>query len=265
MQKLNEIRAAVRDRRPLIHCITNPISINQCANAVLAAGARPIMAEHPAEVKEITESADALVLNLGNITDVRMESMEIALRAAKEKGIPVVLDAVGTACSGLRREFAARLLATAAPAVLKGNYSEIYALYRTAYRASGVDADAALGEDEVREAAGELAGKYGITVLASGKTDIVTDGTWFALIRNGTPQLAAVTGTGCMLGVLCGAYLPVCPGMEAAAAACAMLGCCGQIAETEKGSGTFLVNLLDALSTVTDEQLEELIELEETR
>ena len=93
MRKLNEIRAAVRDRRPLIHCITNPISINQCANAVLAAGARPIMAEHPAEVKEITESADALVLNLGNITDVRMESMEIALRAAKEKGIPVVLDA----------------------------------------------------------------------------------------------------------------------------------------------------------------------------
>ena len=112
MRKLNEIRAAVRDRRPLIHCITNPISINQCANAVLAAGARPIMAEHPAEVKEITESADALVLNLGNITDVRMESMEIALRAAKEKGIPVVLDAVGTACSGLRRKFAARLLAT---------------------------------------------------------------------------------------------------------------------------------------------------------
>ena len=102
-------------------------------------------------------------------------------------------------------------------------------------------------------------------MLASGKTDIVTDGTRFALIRNGTPQLAAVTGTGCMLGVLCGAYLPVCPGMEAAAAACAMLGCCGQIAETEKGSGTFLVNLLDALSTVTDEQLEELIELEETR
>ena len=162
MRKLNEIRAAVRDRRPLIHCITNPISINQCANAVLAAGARPIMAEHPAEVKEITESADALVLNLGNITDVRMESMEIALRAAKEKGIPVVLDAVGTACSGLRREYAARLLATAKPAVLKGNYSEIYALYRTAYRASGVDADAALGEDEVKEAAGELAGKYGI-------------------------------------------------------------------------------------------------------
>ena len=265
MRKLNEIRSAAREKRPLIHCITNPISINQCANTVLAAGARPIMAEHPAEVKEITESADALVLNLGNITDVRMKSMEISLQAAKEKKIPVVLDAVGAACSGLRREFATRLLETTAPAVLKGNYSEIYALYQAAYHSAGVDADTALQEETVREAAGELARRYNTTVLASGRTDIVTDGVQDVLIRNGTPQLATVTGTGCMLGVLCGVYLPVCSGTEAAAAACAMLGCCGQIAETEKGSGTFLVNLLDVLSTVTDEQLEDLIELEETR
>ena len=263
MRKLNEIRGEVKVKRPLIHCITNPISINQCANAVLAAGARPIMAEHPAEVREITESADALTLNLGNITDVRMASMEIALRAAKEKEIPVVLDAVGAACSGLRREFAFRLLETASPAVLKGNYSEIYALYRAAYRTSGVDADAALGEEETLEAAVELARKYKTTVLASGKTDMVTDGRQLARIGNGTPQLAAVTGTGCMLGALCGVYLSVCPAMDAAAAACVMLGACGQMAETEKGSGTFMVNLLDALSTATDEQLEDLIELEE--
>ena len=265
MRKLNEIRSAAREKRPLIHCITNPISINQCANTVLAAGARPIMAEHPAEVKEITESADALVLNLGNITDVKMKSMEISLQAAKAKKIPVVLDAVGAACSGLRREFAARLLATAKPAVLKGNYSEIYALYQAAYHSAGVDADTALQEETVREAASELARKYNTTVLASGRTDIVTDGARVALIRNGTPQLADVTGTGCMLGALCGVYLSVSPGMDAAMTACVVLGACGQIAETEKGSGTFLVNLLDALSMVTDDQLEELKELEETR
>ncbi|MBR5960863.1 MAG: hydroxyethylthiazole kinase [Clostridia bacterium] len=263
MRKLNEICSAVREKRPLIHCITNPISINQCANAILAAGARPIMAEHPAEVKEITETADALMLNLGSITDVRMQSMEISLRAAKEKGIPVVLDAVGAACSGLRREFAIRLLEMSAPAVLKGNSSEIYALYRAAYRSSGVDADSALSEKEVREAAGELARKYKTTVLASAKTDIVTDSVRYALIRNGTPQLAGVTGTGCMLGALCGAYLSVCPGMEAATAACAVLGACGQMAETPKGSGTFMVNLLDALSTAAGTQLEELMNVEE--
>ena len=263
MRKLNEICGAVRNKRPLIHCITNPISINQCANAILAAGARPIMAEHPAEVKEITETADALMLNLGSITDARMQSMEISLRVAKEKGIPVVLDAVGAACSGLRREFTIRLLEGVVPTILKGNYSEIYALHRAAYRASGVDADSTLTEDEVREAAGGLARKYSTTVLASAKTDIVTDGTWYALIRNGTPQLASVTGTGCMLGALCGTYVTVCPGMEAATAACAVLGTCGQMAETPKGSGTFMVSLLDALSTAAGTQLEELMNVEE--
>ena len=265
MRKLNEICGAVRNKRPLIHCITNPISINQCANAILAAGARPIMAEHPAEVKEITETADALMLNLGSITDARMQSMEISLRVAKEKGIPVVLDAVGAACSGLRREFTIRLLEGAVPTILKGNYSEIYALHRAAYRASGVDADSTLTEDEVREAAGGLARKYSTTVLASAKTDIVTDGTRYALIRNGTPQLASVTGTGCMLGALCGTYVTVCPGMEAATAACAVLGTCGQMAETPKGSGTFMVNLLDALSTASGTQLEELMNVEEIK
>ena len=263
MRKLNEICGAVRNKRPLIHCITNPISIHQCANAILAAGARPIMAEHPAEVEEITETADALMLNLGSITDARMQSMEISLRVAKEKGIPVVLDAVGAACSGLRREFAIRLLEGAVPTILKGNYSEIYALHRAAYRASGVDADSTLTEDEVREAAGGLARKYSTTVLASAKTDIVTDGTRYALIRNGTPQLASVTGTGCMLGALCGTYVTVCPGMEAATAACAVLGTCGQMAETPKGSGTFMVSLLDALSTAAGTQLEELMNVEE--
>ena len=265
MRKLNEICVAVREKRPLIHCITNPISINQCANAILAAGAHPIMAEHPAEVKEITETADALMLNLGSITDARMQSMAISLRAAKEKEIPVVLDAVGAACSALRREFAARLLEIAVPTVIKGNYSEIYALYRTAYRSAGVDADSALTEDEVREAVGGLAWKYHTTVLASAKTDIVTDGTRYVLIRNGTPQLAAVTGTGCMLGALCGVYLTVCPGLEAATAACAVLGACGQLAETPKGSGTFMVNLLDALSTASGTQLEELMNVEEIK
>ena len=103
-----------------------------------------------------------------------------------------------------------------------------------------------------------------MTVLASGKTDIVTDGTSLVLIRNGTPQLSAVTGTGCMLGALCGVYLTVCPAMEAASAACVMLGVCGEMAETEKGSGTFMANLLDALSTVTDKQLENKMNLEET-
>ena len=260
---MHEICALVREKRPLIHCITNPISIHQCANAILAVGARPIMAEHPLEVREITETADALMLNLGNITDARIQSMKISLQAAKERGIPVILDAVGIACSGLRRNTIAELLEIGVPSIIKGNYSEIYALCHDAYRSSGVDADAAINADAICNAAAGLAKKYRTAILASGKTDIVADGTRLARIKNGTPQLSTVTGTGCMLGALCGAYLSVSSGMDAAASACAALGICGQLAETDKGSGSFMVNLMDALSTLTDEKIEKNKDLEE--
>ena len=262
MKKLHEIREAVRHKQPLIHCITNPISINQCANGILAIGARPMMAEHPKEVREITETAGALMLNLGNITDARMESMKISLLTAKEKNIPVMLDAVGIACSKLRRDYIAELLEIGIPTVIKGNYSEIFALYHDAYRSSGVDADASINAEAISHAATELARKYHTTILASGKTDIVTDGTRIVHVKNGTPQLSAVTGTGCLLGALCGAYLAVCADMNAAVTACVVLGICGQLAETPKGSGSFMVNLMDALSTLTDAQLEHYKDME---
>ena len=252
MHKLHEIREAVRKKQPMIHCITNPISIHQCANGILAIGARPMMAEHPKEVREITETAGALMLNLGNITDARMESMKISLLTAKEKNIPVMLDAVGIACSKLRRDYIAELLEIGIPTVIKGNYSEVYALYHDAYRSSGVDADASINAESITYVAAELARKYHTTILASGKTDIVTDGTRIVHVNNGTPQLSAVTGTGCLLGALCSAYLAVCADMNAAVTACVVLGVCGQLAETPKGSGSFMVNLMDALSTLTD-------------
>ena len=260
---MRDICAAVRERQPLIHCITNPISINQCANGILAIGARPVMAEHPLEVREITGTADAMMLNLGNITDARMQSMKTSLLTAKRKNIPVILDAVGIACSRLRRDYIAELLEIGVPSVIKGNYSEIYALHHAAYRSSGVDADETINVDSISNAAAELAQKYHATILASGKVDIVTDGTRIVHVKNGTQQLSSVTGTGCMLGALCGAYLSVCSGMDAAVTACTVLGICGQIAETPKGSGSFMVNLMDALSTLTDEELEKYKNAEE--
>ena len=253
---MHEVCALVREKQPLIHCITNPISIHQCANAILAIGARPMMAEHPSEVLEITETAHALVLNLGNITDARMLSMKTSLLTARDKSIPVILDAVGIACSRLRRNYTAELLKIGGPTVIKGNYSEIFALYRDSYRSSGVDANAAIDLDSICHAAAELAKKYSATILASGKVDIVSDGARMVHIKNGTPQLSAVTGTGCMLGAICGAFLSVCSGMDAAVTACAALGICGQLAQTDKGSGSFMISLMDALSTLTDAELE---------
>lgn len=108
--KICSILESVTKQKPLIHCITNPISINQCANTILSVGARAIMAEHPKEVCEITDASNALMLNLGNITDARMESMLLSLKKAKEKGLPVLLDVVGVACSKFRRQYVFKLL-----------------------------------------------------------------------------------------------------------------------------------------------------------
>lgn len=263
MANIPDIRLQLKERCPLIHCITNPISIQQCANAIIAVKGRPIMAEHPKEVREITQMADALMLNLGNLTDVRMESMRISSQAAKEKRIPILLDAVGIACSTLRRDYAYDLIRTAMPTIIKGNYSEINALYCAAYRFSGVDADAALDVQTLDKVAVCLARRYHTVILASGKVDIVTDGSRVIHVKNGTQQLSEITGTGCVLGALAAAYLSVASDVDAAVTACIVLGICGQLSETERGSGTFLQNLMDELSTVHDTDIEKYLKMEE--
>lgn len=247
----------------MIHCITNPISINQCANAILAIGARPMMAEHPREVAEITQTAQAVMLNLGNITDARMESILISAKTAREQNIPFLLDAVGIACSSLRREYVKALLNTAMPTVIKGNYSEILALYRESYHSSGVDADSSLDIRAIDQTAVSLARSLNTIILASGKVDIVTDGQRLYHIHNGTPQLSQVTGTGCLQGALCAAYLSAKAGLDAAITGCVVLGICGELGRTDRGTGTFLCNLMDLLSTLKDAEIERYLKLEE--
>ncbi|MBO7251675.1 MAG: hydroxyethylthiazole kinase [Oscillospiraceae bacterium] len=262
-QVIHDICKTVKQMQPLIHCITNPISINQCANGILAIGARPMMAEHPKEVPEITRTAQALMLNLGNITDARMESMRISAKTANEMGIPVLLDAVGISCSSLRREYVKDLLNTAVPTVIKGNYSEIQALYRDSYRSSGVDADSSLDIHTIDHAAISLARSLGAVILASGKVDIVTNGKHLYHIHNGTPLLSQVTGTGCLQGALCASFLSAKPGIEAVMTGCSVLGICGELAQTDRGTGTFLCSLMDKLSTLTDAEIEQNLKMEE--
>lgn len=265
MNEINELRQLLKNVHPLIHCITNPISINECANTILAAGARPMCAEHPKEAAEVTSSAGAVMLNLGNITDVRMESMRISANTARTNGIRFVLDVCGAGSLRLRRAYAENMIKAFHPTIVKGNYSEIKALCHRDYQFSGVDADSALGYEEIAAAAKELAETYKVTVLASGQTDIVTDGEKISYIENGTPQLTSITGTGCMQGALCAAFLSVADGYDAAVAASVMLGICGELAETDKGSGTFRVNLLDKLSTITDEEISSGIRIKTTK
>ena len=127
------------------------------------------------EVEEITKTADALMLNLGNITDVRMQSMKIAAKTARTNHIPILIDLVGIACSKFRRKYVMELIADTIPSVIKGNYSEIHALYHEEYQASGVDAENNLDQSTIAAETAELALKYHTIVLVSGETDIITD------------------------------------------------------------------------------------------
>ncbi len=263
--KICDIRDNVKIKSPLIHCITNPISINQCANTILSVGAKPIMAEHPKEVCEITDTADALMLNIGNITDARMESMILSLSKAKEIGIPVLIDVVGIACSKLRREYVSNLLKIAVPSVIKGNYSEIMALYNEEYSSVGVDAQSSLDVSDIAKIPKELAMKYQAVILATGPADIISDGEKTLYVKNGTPQLASVTGTGCMLGALCSAFMTSAKAMDAAVSASVYFGICGELAKTDIGNGSFMVNLLDRLSTLRNEEISEYLKMEEKR
>ena len=253
--KICSIRENVKKLKPLIHCITNPISINGCANTILSVGAKPIMAEHPKEVCEITDASNALMLNIGNITDARMESMMISLKKAKERGIPVLLDIVGIACSKFRRNYVMELLKISMPFVIKGNYSEIAALHNAEYFSPGVDADASLDVCHIKKSAQELALKYHTVILATGERDIITDGKRVVYVKNGTVELADVTGTGCMLGALCTAFMTLLVPVEAAVSACVYFGICGEMATTDKGNGSFMVNLTDRISTLGTEEI----------
>ena len=296
-QKLLKLRKQIKEEKPLIHCITNPISIHDCANVILAVGARPIMAEHPAEVADITASAGALMLNLGNITDARIESMKRSMRTAMEKKIPVLLDLVGVACSDLRLDLARELLSIGHPAVLKGNMSELLAVSGLPSHAIGIDAGAqdALTEeniDEVSEVLKAFSRNNQAIVLATGKQDFVTDGERVVLVQNGSAALSGITGTGCMVGALTAAFLPGCEDniakemtdsieigvwsggemglngrsgnyLAAAVLGTALMGIAGEEAEKiSRGPGSFQVNLLDEIYGLSDRQLLDLLKIE---
>ena len=254
----NKICKQLKEQSPLIHCITNPISIMQCANAVLLLGARPIMAEHPDEVREITASAKALLLNFGNVTRDRLEAMAISYDEAMQKELPVVIDAVGVACSELRRTIVKKMICISkrnpkATMLIKGNYSEIRALFDNDYKSAGVDADKKLTFEETINIAKDLANKHNVIVLASGEKDIVTDGSRTAVITNGTEKLGSITGTGCMLGAVCASFFATDASIDSVVSATAAFGISGENAEGDM----FLMRLFDAVAKINDDIIEE--------
>lgn len=256
-----EIIRLIRLKKPLIHCITNYVSANDCANLLLGCGASAIMADDPEEVAEVTAMCDGLVLNMGIPNPRKMEALLIAGREANRLGHPVVLDPVGVGSSAMRQEAARKLLEQVRFAAIRGNATEIATLVRGTAAHRGVDADE---QNDATEAnARQLARKTGAVVIVTGDTDMVTDGATLYRVHNGHPMMCTVTGAGCQLSALVGAYVTANadrPLQAALAAVCAM-GLCGEIAHRRlthmDGNASYRNYILDAICNLTPQALEE--------
>lgn len=256
----------VRSTRPLIHNITNYVTVNDCANILLACGASPIMADAPEEAGEIAALCAGLNINIGTLNSRTIPAMMAAGKKANEQNRPVVLDPVGAGASALRTQTALALLKTVKIAVVRGNLSEIKALALGIGTTKGVDADAA---DRITEqtldcaaaTARAFAKQTGAIAAVTGAIDLVTDGETTFCIRNGHPMMAAVTGTGCQLSAMTAAFAAANPGqlLQAAAAAVCAMGLAGEIAYRRltpaEGNATYRNYIIDAVYRMSPEQL----------
>jgi hydroxyethylthiazole kinase len=239
---------ALRERKPLIHQITNYVVMNETANATLALGALPVMAHAQEEVEEMASVAGALVLNIGTLSEYWVESMLLAAKAANRVGVPVVLDPVGAGATKFRTETARRILGEAEIAVVRGNAAEVATLAGRRAEIRGVESIGATdsGEELAQAAAREL----GCVAAVTGPVDHVSDGGRLLAVSNGHELLGTVSGTGCMATAVTGCFLAVASErpLEAAAEALVAFGVAGEDAAVDaRGPGTFHAGLYDAL------------------
>lgn len=244
----------VRQTSPLVQNITNYVVMNNTANALLAAGASPIMAHAHPEIDEMATICQAIVLNIGTLDEYKVKSMLLAIKKAGELGKPTVLDPVGAGATGYRNETLSQLLEYG-PTVIRGNASEILALAKqNTETTKGVDSTAQ--SNEALSAAKSLNKEYGSVVCISGETDIVVNGDREIHLSNGHALMAKVTGMGCSVSALIGAFIAVVEDKtEAVAAAMALMGVVGELAEKQSsGPGSLQMHLLDKLHNLTEDE-----------
>ena len=258
----------VREKGPLVHNITNYVTVNDVANVILASGASPIMSDEPQDVEEITAICGGLNINIGTLNVRTIEGMLKAGHKANELNHMVLLDPVGAGASSLRTNTAVKLMQELKLDVIRGNISEVKTLAAGSGTTKGVDADVAdaVTEENLDEAvafAKTFAEKSGSIVAITGAIDLVSDGQKCYVIRNGRPEMGRITGTGCQLSGLMTAYLIANPEqkLEAAAAAVCVMGLAGEIGWNymQKGDGnsTYRNRIIDAIYNMTKEQLDE--------
>jgi hydroxyethylthiazole kinase len=254
---------------PLVHHITNYVTVNDCANIVLAAGGSPLMADDYEEVEDIVAISSVLYINIGTLNKRTIESMIKAGKKANEKGIPVILDPVGVGASQLRNEAIRKLMENVQFSVIKGNMSEMKALYTHAKNTGGVDVQEEHmihdhNLDENIEFVKGVARKFKCIIAITGVIDIISDGEKTCFVRNGHAMMAKITGTGCMTGSVIATF---CASnkenyLEAAITAITAMGICGELAHEKvmarsEGSSSFRTYLIDAMSLMDLNKLKE--------
>lgn len=267
INKIMEQLESVKRIKPLVHHITNYVTVNDCANVCLAIGASPVMADDINEVCDIVSISKSLVLNIGTLNKRTVDSMVQAGLKANELGVPVILDPVGAGASGLRNQTAALLMEKIKFNIIRGNLSEIRFLTENHSSTKGVD----VSDDDMSECAEDIAlccaHKRGCVVAITGKTDIVSDGKQIISIENGHEMLSGVTGTGCMcsslIGAFCGANAEP---LLSAAAGILCMGIAGELAfeiAGQQGFGGFHVSLINEIGKINGQTIRERAKIHE--
>lgn len=264
-----EILRNITEKTPLVHSITNYVTVNDCANIILACGGSPIMADDIGEVCDITSICSSLVINMGTLNERTIKSMIAAGKKANELGHPVVFDPVGAGASLLRNETAMKLIKEVRFSVIRGNISEIKFLATGSSNTKGVDASAADAVtadhiDSVVAFAKSLSETLGSVIAVTGATDVVADNKKAYVISNGHKMMSRVTGTGCMLTAVIGSFIGANPDsiLDASAAAVTAMGLCGELAyrkllAVDGGTGTYRSLLIDFMSKLDAQMLKD--------
>ncbi len=271
LQKLEETLKTVQEKNPLTHCITNSVTINDCANAVLAIGGSPFMAEDAEELEEVVTIADALVINIGKLSKDQVEAMKISAKTANKTDTPIVLDPVGVGVTELRNRTTLNLIENYQMAAIRGNISEIKAIAKLVgvidenNTAKGVDVniDDIITEENLKangEIIKKLADKLNTTILASGPIDILSDGETTISIDNGDDMMPLITGSGCMLSSIVGSCIGGSTPLEGSLLAILAMNIAGEKARAkvdanDEGTGSFRAYLIDYLYKTNAESL----------
>jgi hydroxyethylthiazole kinase len=263
LHKITETLNKVRSNNPLVHNITNVVVTNFTANGLLALGASPVMAYAKEEVADMAKIAGALVLNIGTLNPVEVEAMIIAGKSANEHGVPVIFDPVGAGATSYRTETAKRILGEVKVSIIRGNAAEIANAIGESWSIKGVDAGD--GQGDVAALAKKAANQYHCHVVITGKEDVATDGSHIYIVSNGHPILTKVTGTGCLLTSVIGAFAAVEEDrLLAAVSALSFYGIAAELAVQKAGEqlpGSFQIELLNQLANVGEEELKRLAKI----